>query len=522
MPMDNQMPKQNRAGRPDLTGLRLRLRPGFLVSYSVAGLVALGLLAFAISRVLSSEIRSSQLTNATASANLLASSAYGPRLSGSRQLKIAQLRALDQATLAARRAAGLIGVGIWDNRSQILYATKHRLIGKTIVRPADVASAVAGETSTVVGQGTQSPIAQAAGKQIDVAVPIYDRGGTKVVAVAEIVLPYAPVAQAISAQTRRIDYVLFGAALLFYAALWPRLLRASRAIRTQADPEKQALLRELENGIKHDELLLHYQPTIDLGEGRVVAVEALLRWQHPKRGLLGPSEFLPTLTDGDLNGRLTLHVVGMALRDCGEWRDRGIDAAVNVNLSVSNVIDDALPEQIGKLLATCGIPPAALGLEVTETAILSDPDRAATMLEALHRMGVRIAIDDYGTGYSSLACLRDLPISELKVDREFVVGLRKRPRDEAIVRSTIRLAHELEVKVIAEGVEDAKTVSELVALECDMAQGYYFSPPLTLPDLVAWFEAPIVAGGAVAVAEPAASANGTTTAVGAPATTTVL
>ena len=126
------------------------------------------------------------------------------------------------------------------------------------------------------------------------------------------------------------------------------------------------------------------------------------------------------------------------------------------------------------------------------------------MLDALHRMGVRIAIDDFGTGYSSLAVLRDLPISGLKIDREFVVGLRQRPRDEAIVRSTIRLAHELEVKVIAEGVEDAKTVSELVALECDMAQGYYFSPPLSLAALVAWFDAPTVAA-AGAIAEPAPS-----------------
>jgi len=509
--MGNQMPKHSRAGGADLTGLRLRLRPGFLLSYSLAGLVGVGLVAFAVSRILSDQIRSSQLTNATASANLLASSAYGPRLSGSGQLKITQLRALDQATIAAKRAAGLVGVGIWDNGSQILYATDHRLIGKTIVRPAEVESAVAGQTSTVVGSGKQSPIAPTAGKQIDIAVPIYDRSGTKVIAVAEIALPYAPVAQAISDQTKRIDYILFGAALVFYAALWPRLLRASRAIRTQSDPEKQALLRELENGIKRDELLLHYQPTIDLNEGRVVGVEALLRWQHPKRGLLAPSEFLPTLTDGDLNGRLTLHVVAMALRDCGEWRDRGIDAAVNVNLSVANVIDDALPEQIGKLLATFGIPPAALGLDVTETAIVADPEKAAAMLDALHRMGVRIAIDDFGTGYSSLAVLRDLPITALKIDREFVVGLRQRPRDEAIVRSTIRLAHELEIKVVAEGVEDHKTVSELVALECDMAQGYYFSPPLPLADLVAWFEAPIVAGGAVA--KPAANGTGPTTTI---------
>src|SRR6202020_1502123 len=150
-----------------------------------------------------------------------------------------------------------------------------------------------------------------------------------------------------------------------------------------------ALIRELDNGMKRDELLLHYQPTVDLVEGRVVAVEALLRWQHPKRGLLGPSEFLPTVTDQALNARLALHVVAMALHDCQEWRDRGIDAGVNVNLSVANVLDDQLPDQIGKMLAAGGIPPSALGLEITESAIVADERQATAMLKALDGMGVR-------------------------------------------------------------------------------------------------------------------------------------
>jgi EAL domain-containing protein (putative c-di-GMP-specific phosphodiesterase class I) len=184
----------------------------------------------------------------------------------------------------------------------------------------------------------------------------------------------------------------------------------------------------------------------------------------------------------------------MALRDCQEWRDRGIDAAVNVNLSVANVLDDGLPDEIGKMLATCGIPPRALGLEVTETAIVADEQKATAMLKALDGMGVRIAIDNFGTGYSSLTCLRDLPVSELKIDREFIVGLRVRPRDKAIVRLITRLAHGLEVKVIAEGVEDEETVNELAELEVDMAQGYYFSRPLPLAELVAWFEDPAIAG----------------------------
>jgi EAL domain-containing protein (putative c-di-GMP-specific phosphodiesterase class I) len=252
---------------------------------------------------------------------------------------------------------------------------------------------------------------------------------------------------------------------------------------------------------------LHYQPTVDLAGGRVVGVEALLRWRHPRRGLLAPSEFLPSVADGPLNGRLAVHVLRMALRDCAAWRDRGVDAGVNVNLSVANALDISLPEQIGTLLATCGIPADALGLEVTEAAILADPEKATAMLASLDRMGVRIAIDNFGTGYSSLAGLRDLPVSELKVDRAFVAGLCNHPRDEAIVRSTIRLAHELDVKVIAEGVEDEETVNALAALECDMAQGFYISRPLPLAELVAWFQAPVLAGH-TAIAEPAAAPAG--------------
>jgi EAL domain-containing protein (putative c-di-GMP-specific phosphodiesterase class I) len=345
-----------------------------------------------------------------------------------------------------------------------------------------------------VQDGSVSPVGRLAGQQITVGVPTYRAGHADPVTAVDVVLAYSPVARAISDSTRRVNLILIGAAILFYAVLMPRLLRASRALRSQNDPRKQALMRELSTAIDRDELLLHYQPTIDLADGTVVAVEALLRWQHPKRGLLAPSEFLPTINDSALTGRLTLRVTEIALGDCAAWRERGIDAGVNVNLSARNALDEKLPERIGKLLATSGIPADALGLELTEGAIAANPETAGQMLRSLARMGVRIAIDDFGTGYSSLAGLRDLPVSELKVDRSFVAGLIARPRDAAIVRSTIQLAHELDVEVIAEGVEDQDTVQELAALGCDMAQGYYFSPPQPLSALIEWFEAPLIAG----------------------------
>jgi EAL domain-containing protein (putative c-di-GMP-specific phosphodiesterase class I) len=481
------MAKQSRPGMSDFTGLRSRVRPGFLVTFSVAGLIAVVVMVVAVSRIIGGSIRSDQLTNATDSVELLASASFAPHLARADHLTIGQIHALDAVTLAARRTAGSTKVSIWDPQAKVVYSTDHVLIGHDVPRPQGVVDAFEGQTMTTVdGPPTN--------RQIDVAVPVYGATSPKPIAVAEVLLPYAPVATAVSTRTHNINYILIGVALLLYALLWPLMVRASRAVREQADPRRKALIRELANGMKRDQLLLHYQPAVDLTEGRVVAVEALLRWQHPKRGLLAPSEFLPTITDQLLNSQLALHVVQMALRDCRDWRDRGIDAAVNVNLSVANVLDDALPDAIAKMLATGGIPPSALGLEVTESAIVADEHKATAMLRALDGMGVRIAIDEFGTGYSSLSCLRDLPVSELKIDRDFIVGLRMRPRDKAIVRLITALAHGLEVKVIAQGVEDEETVNALAELGVDMAQGYYFSRPLPLADLVAWFEKPLIAG----------------------------
>jgi EAL domain-containing protein (putative c-di-GMP-specific phosphodiesterase class I) len=491
---------------PDLPGWGLRLRPGFLISFSVAGLIAIAALAFAVSRIMGADIRNQQLASATQSAQLLAAASFTPDLvAHPDRLDVAQLRGLDQAVLAARTTNGLQAAGVWSPRNRILYATNHRLIGVTVLAPAEVRAAFSGQTTTIVHDGAASPVGSFAGQQIAVAVPIYKPGRAQPFAVTEILLPYATVAQSISRITSRIDYILIGAAVLFYAALLPRLVRASRALRSQVDPRKQALLREFELGMKRDELELHYQPSVALSDGSVAGVEALLRWRHPKRGLLAPSEFLSTVAGGRLIGPLALHIVERALRDCAQWRARGVDAGVNVNLAVANALDGALPERIGRMLATDGIPADALGLEITESAIAADPEKATAMLDGLDRMGVRIVIDNFGTGYSSLAGLRDLPVTELKVDRSFVTGLLTRPRDAAIVRCVIGLAHELGAKVIAEGVEDEATLDELASLGCDMAQGYYFTRPMPLGELVAWFESPLIAGRAGAGNPPAAA-----------------
>lgn len=470
---------------------RVRLRPGFLVTFSVLGLLAMGGLVFGLSWIMGNDIKKDETARATQTAQLLASSSFGPKLQAdSGRLEPATLKELDVAAIGARRSHNLQSVTVWSPKHRILYSTDHRLIGDRYDAPAGVRAALLGRTDAQVTDHPIGPATRTTGKQIDVTVPLYTAKGKDPAAAFEIDVPYGPVAKQISDHTKRIDFILIGAALLFYAALWPRLVDASKALKAKQDRKTQLMLRELKRGIDRDELVLHYQPKLDLSNGRIAGAEALLRWRHPRRGLVAPNDFLPAAAESDLIKPLTMHVLDRALRDCRAWRDRGIEAAVDVNLSVPNVLDDTLPGEIGRLLGNWHVPPEALGLEVTEGAITTDPDAAAKVLAAVAEMGVTIAIDDFGTGYTSLAGLRDLPVSDLKIDRSFVAGLSAGGSDATIVRSIIGLAHELGVNTTAEGVEDRETLDELARLHCDMAQGYYISKPMPLAELVTWFEAP--------------------------------
>jgi EAL domain-containing protein (putative c-di-GMP-specific phosphodiesterase class I) len=338
-----------------------------------------------------------------------------------------------------------------------------------------------------------SPIDKTPGEQIQVAVPLYGRDH-KPQAAFEIHVPYAPLAAEITRRTHRIDYVLLGAVLLFMAAMWPRLLAASRAMRAQNDPERRALLAELRTAIDEEQLELHYQPKVDLRTGAVPSVEALIRWNHPKKGRLSPAAFLHAASGTDLMGPLTVHLIELALRDCAAWRAHGATAGVDINLSEANVLDVQLPAEVDRLLAKWDLPSRAIGFELTEAAIQADPEKASTVLRGLSDRGIRLGLDDFGTGYSSLAVLRDLPLRELKIDRAFINGLTASSADESIVRSTIGMAHDLDLSVTAEGVEDEDTLRRLAELGCDEAQGYFFAKPLPLAALIAWFDRPVIDG----------------------------
>ena len=257
--------------------------------------------------------------------------------------------------------------------------------------------------------------------------------------------------------------------------------------RDQYTPKRLAMLGELRHAIDAGQLVLHYQPEADLQTGSVNAVEALVRWNHPRHGLLYPDEFIPLAEHTGLIGPLTVYVLDAALRQCRQWKDAGLDLTVSVNLSARNLLDVELPEVIDHLLAELNLEPGSLRLELTENSIMADPKRAAEILERLREIGVGLAIDDFGAGYSSLAYLKRLPVDELKIDKSFVMNMSTDENDAVIVRSTVDLGRNLSLRVVAEGVETEEVWHALAGLGCHLAQGYFLTKPIPAEALTAWF-----------------------------------
>lgn len=246
------------------------------------------------------------------------------------------------------------------------------------------------------------------------------------------------------------------------------------------------LMGDLRRAIMEDQLFLLYQPKIDLKTGRVSGVEALVRWRHPQAGIITPDHFIPLAERTGLIRPLTAWVLDKALRQCHAWDREGLNLGVAVNLSRRNLQAQELPDQIAGVLEATGVSPANLELEITESAIMSNPERAIEVLSRMTRMGLQFSLDDFGTGYSSLAYLKKLPVNELKIDKSFVTNMETEAQNVAIVRLIIDLGHILGLKVVAEGVEDRTTLDKLIALGCDMAQGYFICRPISAEELIRW------------------------------------
>lgn len=247
-----------------------------------------------------------------------------------------------------------------------------------------------------------------------------------------------------------------------------------------------AVVADLRRALDAGELRLHYQPKVNMQSRSVSSVEALVRWRHPARGLLMPAAFIPFAERSGLIGKVTLWVIDEAVRQCREWADQGHFLTVAINISQSSLLDPSISSALVAAIEAYDVPASAIEVEITESALTADLDGAAEALAALHAHGVRISIDDYGTGYSSIAHLRALPVQCIKIDRSYVAGMLEDPASTSIVRSTLDLAHELGLEVVAEGVETQVEYEALLAIGCDVAQGYYCARPMPGQSIVDW------------------------------------
>jgi diguanylate cyclase (GGDEF)-like protein len=286
-------------------------------------------------------------------------------------------------------------------------------------------------------------------------------------------------------------------------------------------PARLSLLGDLRRGIDHGEFELYYQPTVLLAGGRTAGMEALLRWQHPSRGRIGPAEFIPLAEQSFIMHDLTAYVIRAALGQAAAWRLRGLPVQLSVNVSVRDLLDAGLAGRVEGELAALGLPPEVLLIEVSDRALTSEAIDIAAGVSVLRGLGVRLSLDDFGTGYASLARLRRMPVAEVKIAPTFVSGLASSPDSQVIVRSLVDMVRGLGIRSVAEGVETADVAAALLAIGCDAAQGYAFSRPLNAAAATRWLSGDLAVRQTPAArreppAQPAAAAPAPVTSAAAP------
>jgi diguanylate cyclase len=359
-----------------------------------------------------------------------------------------------------------------------------------VLRPGDTVARLGGDEFAVLlidgGRSVGTQVAERIGQALE---PAFSIDGVTVSIEASIGIAYLDV----TAATQKLDPGERAAELLSHADIAMYEAKAQHsgfahyvADTEDASPARLALLGELREAMNRDELVLHYQPKVAADDGALLGVEALVRWNHPTRGLLPPADFIALAEGTTLIQRLTTIVVDKALAFSKEWLDRGVRLPVAVNVSARSLLNLDFPASIAAQLATAGVPADHLCLELTESTIMTDPDRALLVMHDLRALGIRLSVDDFGTGYSSMAYLKILPVDELKVDRSFVGEMTTSPDDTMLVQSAIDLGHNLGMTVVAEGVEDHQTLVNLQDLGADIIQGYYLGRPMDEKLLAQW------------------------------------
>jgi diguanylate cyclase (GGDEF)-like protein len=404
---------------------------------------------------------------------------------------------LDQAIRTARRGASPLSVLLFD-------MDRFKAINDTLGHP------VGDQALREVGQRVRRTlrdsdvVARLGGDEFAVLLAT---GGTTPRVVADKIMKELEEPFVVDGQQMDVAASIGVAIFPDHGADAPSLLRAadvamydakrSKMGYTMYDPthderrqEFLTLLGELRRAVESGELVLHYQPKVSLSEDRVSAVEALVRWDHPARGFVPPAEFIPFAEQTGYISQITRWVLGRAIEQCGKWHRAGLNVRMCVNISARDLrMEDTLVQYAWAALLEAEVPPGMLCLEITESGLMDDPKSAQSTLRKLRDLGIETSIDDYGTGYSSLAYIKQLAVNELKIDRGFVAGMEADKRNAAIVRSTIELGHNLGLTVVAEGVETEHELSQLRRFGCDVAQGYHLGKPMSPEALEAWLGA---------------------------------
>jgi diguanylate cyclase (GGDEF)-like protein/PAS domain S-box-containing protein len=370
---------------------------------------------------------------------------------------------------------------------------------KTKVRDDDLVARLGGDEFSVLLPGHASEEATVVAERIVKALiePYRIAGQTLVVG--------ASIGIAVSTEGTDSSTILRQADIAMYVA---KRNHSGVSVFT-ADDDREAQRRlgsasSLHDAIANDRLLLYYQPQLGLRTGAVTGVEALLRWDHPQRGLIGPTEFLPLAQELGIMGNLTEWVLRTALRQLKRWRSLGIESRISVNLSAHDFRDSRLPNTVMRLLALHDVAPSHLCFEISEATITTEPEQAAELLARFSAIGVRLSVDDFGTGYSTPSLLKRFPVDEVKVDRSFVLGMTVDPHDAAIVAAGIEMAHKLGLDVLSEGVEDQATWNEVANLGTDIVQGNFVAAPMPAGEIEAWLQdAPARFAATLSAATPA-------------------
>ena len=351
------------------------------------------------------------------------------------------------------------------------------------VRPGDTVARLGGDEFAVVLATVANPVAAIGLAQSlcrHISEPV-DVDGVVMRTEASVGMAVAP------DHGSDVDTLLRRADIAMYVAKGGRTgVEAYNSSQESHSPARLALAGELRRALEQRELVVYYQPQAAVATGLVTGVEALVRWHHPRQGLVGPDVFVPLAENTGLIGPLTMAVLDNALAQVRNWDRMGVHLDLAVNLSTRSLLDRGLPGVVSKMLARHGLAPQRLELEITESMIASDPERAFEVLAQLRSVGVRIALDDFGTGYSSLANLRDLEVERLKIDRSFTQAMCESHPDAVIVASTVDLAHQLGLEVVAEGVETQEAWERLRQMGCDLAQGYFLARPMAPEHATAW------------------------------------